>query len=118
MKRGELPANSSMPLGTAAGALSAPAQAQMGTAILTEIRDELRELNSHLRGTCQCQSIEDMPLLLCILELYIPSVRLFPLCRGTAKDRHTTASIASRSVHRVSTASFAFDLLILYDWLT
>jgi len=50
MKRGELPANSVVPLGTGVGALSAPTQAQMGAAILTEIRDELRELNAHLRA--------------------------------------------------------------------
>lgn len=48
MKRGALPANTAVPLGS--GIFSAPAQDQMSTALLTEIRDELRDLNQHLRG--------------------------------------------------------------------
>jgi len=46
MKRGELPSNASVPLGTAQ---VSPAQQQMNTGLLTEIRDELRELNTRLR---------------------------------------------------------------------
>lgn len=45
MKRGQLPTNAVVPLGTAQGA---PAQEQMNTVLLREIRDELRDLNTHL----------------------------------------------------------------------
>jgi len=52
MKRGEFPAASNVPLGPTAAAprvATAPAQASMTNELLTEIRNELRELNSHLR---------------------------------------------------------------------
>mmetsp|Transcript_43605 Transcript_43605/g.135675 ORF Transcript_43605/g.135675 Transcript_43605/m.135675 type:complete len:263 (+) Transcript_43605:97-885(+) len=52
MKRSELPPASQMPLGATAGQsrlAAAPAQSAMATEILVEIRDELRELNAHLR---------------------------------------------------------------------
>lgn len=48
MKRGDVPAHSQVPL-TSASRLAAPAQAEMNTAVLTEIRDELRQLNAALR---------------------------------------------------------------------
>lgn len=49
MKRGEMPAHSNVPLGTAACNAGAPVQQQMNTEVLKEIRDELRELNKNLR---------------------------------------------------------------------
>jgi len=50
MKRGELPANAAVPLNNGAPIRQgAPAQEQMNTGLLREIRDELRELNTHLR---------------------------------------------------------------------
>jgi hypothetical protein len=52
MKRGELPAPASVPLGGAsASGLMAPGQEQMNTTLLKEIRDEIRELNQHLRSS-------------------------------------------------------------------
>lgn len=50
MKRGELPANAAVPLGARSNAQSAPVQEQMNAVLLREIRDELRELNTHLRA--------------------------------------------------------------------
>jgi hypothetical protein len=50
MKRGEAPANASVPMAGVSGQMSAPSQAQMNTTLLTEIRDELRSLNAHLRA--------------------------------------------------------------------
>lgn len=50
MKRGDLPANAVVPLNPGVSAMSAPVQAQMNATLLTEIRDELRELNEHLRA--------------------------------------------------------------------
>merc|ERR1711966_139990 len=49
MKRGQVPANASVPL-SSSGVQRAPAQAEMSTQLLMEIRDEIRELNSHLRN--------------------------------------------------------------------
>jgi len=47
IKRGEVPANASMPMGPRAQQLgAAPLQDQMSTHLLTEIRDELRQLNA------------------------------------------------------------------------
>jgi len=48
MKRGEVPAHASVPLGAAT--VAAPGQVSMTNALLGEIRDELRELNAHLRA--------------------------------------------------------------------
>jgi hypothetical protein len=50
MKRGEMPAHSSVPLGPAPVNSGAPVQQQMNTEVLKEIRDELRDLNRHLRA--------------------------------------------------------------------
>jgi len=50
MKRGQAPAGASVPLPSASNQMmAAPAQEQMSTELLREIRDEMRELNSHLR---------------------------------------------------------------------
>jgi hypothetical protein len=48
MKRGEVPAQSAVPMGSVMS--QAPTQAQMHTALLTEIRDELRALNANLQA--------------------------------------------------------------------
>lgn len=50
MKRGELPANAVVQLTSTSGMAVAPNQAQMNTELLTEIRDELRQLNANLRA--------------------------------------------------------------------
>jgi hypothetical protein len=50
MKRGEFPANAAVPMGAAPGSSAAPGQQQMHTELLTEIRDELRQLNAHLQA--------------------------------------------------------------------
>mmetsp|Transcript_61198 Transcript_61198/g.99076 ORF Transcript_61198/g.99076 Transcript_61198/m.99076 type:complete len:240 (-) Transcript_61198:192-911(-) len=50
IKRGEVPENASMPKGPRAEQLAAaPLQDQMSTHLLTEIRDELRQLNATMR---------------------------------------------------------------------
>jgi hypothetical protein len=49
MKRGDLPAHANVPLGAAStSGLMAPGQEQMSTALLKEIRNDLRELKEHL----------------------------------------------------------------------
>jgi len=48
MKRGEVPGQTSVPMGSVVS--QAPTQVQMQTALLTEIRDELRALNSNLQA--------------------------------------------------------------------
>lgn len=52
MKRGELPANATVPMSApqSTPALSAPGQENMNTTLLREIRDEIHELNQHLRS--------------------------------------------------------------------
>mmetsp|Transcript_24195 Transcript_24195/g.69370 ORF Transcript_24195/g.69370 Transcript_24195/m.69370 type:complete len:259 (+) Transcript_24195:84-860(+) len=53
IKRGEFPIGSDVPMAPSAGRqqpLSAPAQASMTNTLLTEIRDELKELNANLKG--------------------------------------------------------------------
>lgn len=50
MKRGCAPAGAAVPLNDASGQLLAPGQESMNTALLKEIRDEIRELNAHMRA--------------------------------------------------------------------